>query len=525
MPTDRFIEFLLAQKLLQADTAATITAAAAEEQLTLITYLLQHKTIAYQPLAKALAEYFGLAIVDLAKINSNNLPLDLFAKELLLKYKIMPISAIAHQVYLGVADPSILDAVKNIKLLKPGNWEIKPVVVEYDKLTTFLDNICNSLALHADANDEEHQAINLTDQMIYDAIDLGSSDIHLEALPMQYRLRFRIDGLLHERLKIMPSLGIKIIARLKIMAGLDLAEKRLPQDGRFSFTTKQQKAFDCRVSTCPGIYGEKIVIRILNPEHTLLGLAELGLEAEQMTLLTEILRRPQGLILVTGPTGSGKSISLYAILAALNDISKNIVTIEDPVELNILGINQTNINNKIKLDFATALRAFLRQDPDIIMVGEIRDRETAEIAVRAAQTGHLVLATLHTNSAAEAITRLLNMGIATFNLANSLLLIIAQRLVRKLCQHCKKSVTNDSNGTLFVAQRCDNCIAGFKGRAGVFELLPISEAINQLLLNHGSTAEIEQAAHKAGMLDLSAAALLKVQNGITSMQEIQRVVY
>ncbi len=372
------------------------------------------------------------------------------------------------------------------------------------------------------------------DQILSTAISKQSSDIHFEPYQEHYRIRFRIDGLLYEFTKIDFILGQRFSSRLKIMANLDIAEKRLPQDGRFTLKLVPDQKHDCRLSTCPTLFGEKLVIRILNPINIPFDAKYLELDKNMLKIFFDHIKLPQGMILVTGPTGSGKTFTLYTILNILNQTTKNISTAEDPVEINLTGINQVEINHKIGLDFATVLRAFLRQDPDIIMIGEIRDRETAEIAIKAAHTGHLVLATLHTNSAAASLIRLLNMGIPTFNLATALKLIISQRLIRKLCPYCKQlqelpivalpENSQDKNAKIYNAIGCKHCNQGYWGRMAVFEMLPITPNISNFIIKNHNLNEIEKYLQRTGHKTLREAALAKVNTGLTSFEEVNRVV-
>lgn len=372
-------------------------------------------------------------------------------------------------------------------------------------------------------------------ELLQEAVSKHASDIHFEPFAEYLRIRLRIDGVLYETAKLNSKLAASICVCLKIMSKLDIAEKRLPQDGRFTLKLPKNETRDCRLNTCPTMFGEKIVIRILDASHETLALEKLGLENEQQNILLKQIAQPHGLILVTGPTGSGKTLTLYTILKLLNSTAKNISTVEDPIEINIPGINQIEVNHKIGLNFATTLRALLRQDPDIIMLGEIRDLETAEIAIKAAQTGHLVLSTLHTNTAIETLNRLQNMGIQPFNLASSINLIIAQRLVRKLCPYCKKQlvlpkITLDElglkidapeNHKFFTVTGCNQCQLGFAGRTGVFEILPISQEIASMIMEHKNTLEIAVATKLRG---LRAIAIDKALQGITSLEEVDRVV-
>ena len=380
----------------------------------------------------------------------------------------------------------------------------------------------------------ETSIILLLNEILNQAIDKKSSDIHFEPYSEHLRIRFRIDGLLHEITKINLQMGQRFSSRLKIMANLDIAEKRRPQDGRFTLKLENNQNYNCRLSTCPTIFGEKLVVRILNPIDTAPNINQLGLNEKERDIFYQHIKSPQGMILVTGPTGSGKTTTLYSAINTLNETTKNISTTEDPVEIHLDGINQVEVNYKIGLDFASILRTFLRQDPDIMMIGEIRDLETAEIAIKAAHTGHLVLATLHTNSATATITRLLNMRIPTFNLATALKLIISQRLVRKLCPHCKKPQTLpgkalvennlEENSKTFTAHGCKNCHQGFIGRTAIFEMLPITRNISNMIMNGCGTVSIEKKLEQQKYISIREAALNKVRMGITSLEEINRVV-
>ncbi len=381
---------------------------------------------------------------------------------------------------------------------------------------------------------EDASIIKFIDQILYDAINKHASDVHFEPYEEFCRIRFRIDGLLCEITKTETALAPRFSARLKIMANLDIAEKRLPQDGRFSFKIATGKSQDCRLSTCPTMFGEKLVVRILNPINVALDIGQLGFDESQRQLFCNYIQMPQGLILVTGPTGSGKTLTLYTALNILNQPGENISTVEDPVEISLEGINQVEVNHKTGLSFSVALRAFLRQDPDIIMIGEIRDLETAEIAIKAAHTGHLVLATLHTNSAAASLSRLLNMGIPAFNLATALSLVVAQRLVRKLCAYCKQpqilpqavlAENNlEENVSLYAARGCEYCQQGYQGRMAIFEILPVVPSISELIMQHCDLRAIEKQMRALNISALRAAALNKVRAGMTSLEEVNRVI-
>ncbi|KPJ67587.1 MAG: hypothetical protein AMJ43_04375 [Coxiella sp. DG_40] len=522
--------YLIKNGILNESEARQLQIEARQNNLSLISYLIKNKLLDYKIIAKYTAKYFGLPLADLHDDDIKNLPLSLIDKKLIEKYQILPISQQDNQLYIAVTDPTQTQAINEIKFYT--NFNIKLKIAEYDKLINVINNILYAKR-YDDFNSGDARIIKLVDKILNEAIDKGASDIHFEPYQNNYRIRFRIDGMLHEITKPDLSLAGRLSARLKIMSGLNISERRLPQDGRFNFGER-----DCRINICPTSCGEKIVVRILNPDNLLLQIDDLGLEKQQQGLFLNAIKRPQGMILVTGPTGSGKTVSLYAALNYLNSIDKNISTIEDPIEIGLHGINQVNINPKIGLSFAAVLRAFLRQDPDIIMVGEIRDLETAEIAIKAAQTGHLVLSTLHTNSAAESIIRLLNIGIAGFNINSSLTLVIAQRLIRKLCPHCKQqqkisyqilleqgfTKREIDNLTIYSTHGCKHCNKGYRGRTGIFEFLPITEKTGQAIIQHKNAIEIHNQACQQGMMTLCESALNKVRQGITSLEEINRVI-
>ena len=369
--------------------------------------------------------------------------------------------------------------------------------------------------------DNDFPIINFVNNIIKEGIERNASDIHFEPYEARYRIRMRIDGVLYETNQPDTILAPRLTARIKIMAALDISEKRLPQDGRCKLELTPQQSISLRISTCPTLFGEKVVLRLLDVQTTQLGIEQLGFSSAQRQIFLTNIYKQQGMILVTGPTGSGKTMTLYTALQLLNHTEKNISSAEDPVEIYLPGINQVQINNKTGLTFATALRAFLRQDPDIIMLGEIRDHETAEIAIKAAQTGHLVLSTLHTNSATETLNRLANIGIEAFNIATSINLVIAQRLVRRLCIHCKVPQVNEPR--FYEATGCNHCTAGYHGRIGIFEMLPISPAISKIILAQGSAQDIEQQALKEGLINLRSIALNLVEMGVTSLTEVNRV--
>jgi type IV pilus assembly protein PilB len=391
----------------------------------------------------------------------------------------------------------------------------------------------------ATQDSDDAPVVRFVNKMLLDAIKGGSSDLHFEPYEATYRVRFRTDGILHEIARPPIQLAPRISARLKVMAALDISERRKPQDGRIKMRISKSKSIDFRVSSCPTLWGEKIVMRILDPSSAQMGIDALGYEEKQKDLYMAALKQPQGMILVTGPTGSGKTVSLYTGLNILNTVDVNISTAEDPVEINLEGINQVNVNPKHGMDFTAALKSFLRQDPDIIMVGEIRDLDTASIAIKAAQTGHMVMSTLHTNSAAETLTRLRNMGVPSFNIATSVNLIIAQRLARKLCSHCKKEVQiprealleegfpEDKLGTFKIYGHtpagCENCNGGYKGRVGIYEVVKNTPALQRIIMEEGNSIDISAQMRKDGFNDLRTSALLKAMQGITSLEEVNRV--
>jgi type IV pilus assembly protein PilB len=533
---------------------------AARNQLPLITYLVQNKLVKARDLAELAAEQFGVAFFDLGALDKEGQPRDLVSEKLIRQHRVLPLWRRGNKLYVGVSDPSNHQAVTDIQFSTGLNTE--GVLVEDDKLgdaiEKFFDNTGSGLddlgdmdldGLDVEAVDENKQdagqgneaddapVVRFVNKMLLDAIKGGSSDLHFEPYEKAYRVRFRTDGMLHEVARPPIQLAPRISARLKVMASLDISERRKPQDGRIKMKISKNKAIDFRVNTLPTLWGEKIVMRILDPSSAQMGIDALGYEEKQKDLYLTALKQPQGMILVTGPTGSGKTVSLYTGLNILNTVDVNISTAEDPVEINLEGINQVNVNPKQGMDFTQALRAFLRQDPDIIMVGEIRDLETAEIAIKAAQTGHMVMSTLHTNSAAETLTRLRNMGVPSFNIATSVNLIIAQRLARKLCSTCKKEVAvprealleegfrEEEAGTFKVygPVGCENCKNGYKGRVGIYEVVKSTPALQRIIMEDGNSIDIAAQMRKDGFNDLRRSGLLKVIQGVTSLEEINRV--
>lgn len=533
---------------------------ASRNQLPLVTYLVQNKLIRSRELAEISSEQFGIAYFDLASIDKDNQPKDLVSEKLIRQHRVLPLYRRGNKLFVGVSDPTNHQAITDIQFSTGLNTEA--ILVEDDKLgdaiEKFFDSANSALSdlndvdldgIDIESVDEDKQdsaaggeaddapVVRFVNKMLLDAIKGGSSDLHFEPYEKAYRVRFRTDGILHEVARPPIQLAPRISARLKVMASLDISERRKPQDGRIKMKISKTKAIDFRVNTLPTLWGEKIVMRILDPTSAQMGIDALGYEDVQKELYMNALKQPQGMILVTGPTGSGKTVSLYTGLNILNTVDVNISTAEDPVEINLEGINQVNVNPRQGMDFSQALRAFLRQDPDIIMVGEIRDLETAEIAIKAAQTGHMVMSTLHTNSAAETLTRLRNMGVPAFNIATSVNLIIAQRLARKLCSSCKKPVEvapevltkegfpADKIGTfkIYAPVGCENCKGGYKGRVGIYEVVKITPALQRIIMEEGNSIEISEQARRDGFNDLRTSGLQKAMQGITSLEEINRV--
>lgn len=518
-------------------------------------------------IAKAASEEFGTPVIDLHAFEKSHFPKDIVDSKLIRKHHALPLFKRGNRLFVAVSDPTNLHALDEIKFNTGHTTEA--ILVEADKLHIEIEKYLNAeeesigdslgnlddegldnLDIEAvdtnnSDNDDENEAdeapiVKFVNKVLLDAIKSGASDIHFEPYEKAYRVRFRTDGILLEVARPPVNLAIRLAARLKVMSQMDISERRMPQDGRIKMKVSKTRAIDFRVNTLPTLFGEKVVLRILDPSSAKLGIDALGYEDFQKKIFMDALEQPQGMILVTGPTGSGKTVSLYTGLNILNTTERNISTAEDPVEINLEGINQVNVSNKVGLTFANALRSFLRQDPDIVMVGEIRDLETAEIAIKAAQTGHLVLSTLHTNSAPETLTRLMNMGVPSFNVATTVSIIIAQRLARRLCGECKRPADDipeeilkeegfDDIGipreefTLFHPVGCDKCSKGYKGRVGVYEVVRITPEISRIIMEGGNSIQIADAAKKAGFNDLRISALRKAATGLTSLEEANRV--
>jgi type IV pilus assembly protein PilB len=538
--------------------------AARERRTSVVTQLVASGAANARDIAVAASTEFGVPLIDLDSLNVDLDSIRLVSDKLLAKHRVLPLFRRGKRLFLAVADPTNLHAIDEIKFQT--SLGVEAIVVEDDKLQKALDKaleqVDNQMSALTDEGDVDLEALEVgageeelddkvgrddvedapivrfVNKVMLDAIRRGASDIHFEPFEKIYRVRLRMDGVLKEIAQPPVQLAPKLSARLKVMSRLDIAERRIPQDGRIKMKLSKTRAIDFRVSTCPTLFGEKIVLRILDPAQASMGIDSLGYEPFQKELYLKYLAKPQGMILVTGPTGSGKTVSLYTGLNILNKEDTNISTAEDPAEINLPGVNQVNVNPKVGLTFATAMRAFLRQDPDVIMVGEIRDLETAEIAIKAAQTGHLVLSTLHTNDAPQTLTRLVDMGVKPYAIATSVHLIIAQRLARRLCNQCKQPLDipkeallkegfseADSGAGLkiFGPKGCNNCVDGYKGRVGIYQVLPVTDSVARIILGAGSAVEIGDQAAKEGVWDLRRAGLEKVKNGLTSLEEVNSV--
>jgi type IV pilus assembly protein PilB len=551
---------LILAELLTDKSAHQAYQQAQRNRMSLVSYLVQNKLVKSRQVAEIASEHFGMALMDLHALDKDIQPKGLVSEKLVRQHHALPLWRRGNKLFVGVSDPTNHQAINDIQFSTGLTTEA--ILVEDDKLSDAIEKFFDSHGtgledmadvdldgLDIETTDDKRQdaivgqeaddapVVRFVHKMLLDAIRGGSSDVHFEPYEKNYRVRMRTDGVLHEVAKPPIQLANRIAARLKVMASLDISERRKPQDGRIKMRLSKSKSIDFRVNTLPTLWGEKVVIRILDPTSAQMGIDALGYEPDQKDLYMAALKQPQGMILVTGPTGSGKTVSLYTGLNILNTVDINISTAEDPVEINMEGINQVNVNPKQGMDFAQALRSFLRQDPDVIMVGEIRDLETAEIAIKAAQTGHLVLSTLHTNSAAQTLTRLHNMGIQGFNIATSVSLIIAQRLARKLCSHCrvpveipretllKEGFPEERIGTftIYGPVGCDHCNSGYKGRVGIYEVVRNTADLQRLIMAEGNALQIDDQMRKDGFNDLRTSGLLKAMQGITSLEEINRV--
>ncbi|HCH0556636.1 type IV-A pilus assembly ATPase PilB [Pseudoxanthomonas winnipegensis] len=553
---------LVTDGAMEETAARTAMADSAQAKVPLARWIQDKKLVTPGALAAANAIEFGIPLMDASAFDASQNAIKLVSDELLQKHQVLPLFKRGNKLYVGVSDPTRMQALDEIKFHT--NLVVEPILVADDQLRRTLEAWSNaqdtltglggdeegmdtldtvegdeeSGDTGIDAKGEDTPVVKFVNKVLVDAIRRGASDIHFEPYEADYRVRLRIDGILKTVARAPQKLNQRIAARLKVMSQLDIAEKRVPQDGRIKLNLSKTRQIDFRVSTLPTLFGEKVVLRILDGSAAKLGIDKLGYEPDQQKLFLDAIHKPYGMVLVTGPTGSGKTVSLYTALGILNDDTRNISTAEDPVEIRLPGVNQVQQNNKRGMTFAAALRSFLRQDPDIIMVGEIRDLETAEIAVKAAQTGHMVLSTLHTNDAPQTIARLMNMGIAPYNITSSVTLVIAQRLARRLCPRCKRphdipphallsegftQADLDAGLTLYQAVGCEECTEGYKGRVGIYQVMPMTDEIATIVLEGGGAIQIAEAAQRSGIRDLRQSALWKAKQGLTSLAEINRV--
>jgi type IV pilus assembly protein PilB len=555
---------LVADSVITAEQAQTAIREASKKKISLISYLSQALDIDSYELAEIASTEFGVPLLDLSAIDRSTFPDKLVSAALMSKHQTIPIFRRGNRLFIALADPTNIAALDEIKFATGISTEavvvdervlarlLAELLDQQNSLNSEMDQLGDSTEFDLDIVDEtssdsedtdtsavdDAPIVRFVNKVLLDAIKQGASDIHFEPYEKDYRVRFRTDGILREVVKPPRALAPRLSARIKVMSQMDISERRVPQDGRIQMKLSKNRSIDFRVNTLPTMFGEKIVLRILDPASAQMGIDALGYDDDQKALFLEALSKPQGMILVTGPTGSGKTVSLYTGLSILNTEERNISTAEDPVEINMEGVNQVLVNNKVGLDFAEALRSFLRQDPDIIMVGEIRDIETAEIAIKAAQTGHLVLSTLHTNSAAETITRMMNMGVPAYNIASSVSLIIAQRLARRLCTQCSIPETevphealmelgfNDEmleTATIKRAVGCNACKDGYRGRVGIYEVVKVTKTLANLIMDGDSSLDLDKQARLEGFADLRLSALRKAAQGLISLEEINRV--
>ena len=555
-----YIRRLVDEGFISAQHMKDALEGAQKNKMNTVEYLVEKSDIKPLIIAEMISSEFGEPIFDLDSFIPDMLLKEIADTKLFTKHHVVPLVQRGNILYVATSDPTNIEALDAIRFNCGLN--IEPIIVEYDKLIKVLtkhftvedsfnfgddDFDVDVIATDDQAPSEDDEAsseeeapiVKYVNKLLVDAIRMGASDLHFEPYEKSYRVRYRVDGVLRSITNPPLQLATRLASRLKVMSKMDISEKRVPQDGRIKLKLSKTKAIDFRVNALPTLFGEKLVLRILDPSSAMLGIDALGYEPEQKALFMDALDKPQGMLLITGPTGSGKTVSLYTGLNILNTESSNISTAEDPVEINLEGINQVNVNPKVGLTFSVALKSFLRQDPDIIMVGEIRDLETAEIAIKAAQTGHMVMSTLHTNSAPETLTRLRNMGVPSFNIATSVNLVIAQRLARRLCSHCKAPVEipkqsllemgfteqdlNNPDFQIFEPIGCSECRDGYKGRVGVYEVMKVTPEISKIIMEDGNALEIAAASEKSGFNNLRRSGLKKVLSGLTSLQEINRV--
>lgn len=554
-----FIRRLVEEGVISAEDMRSALAHAKQEKVDIVAELINQQQLSPTVIAETISVEFGEPLFDISAYDPAQILRDVIDEKLITKHRILPICKNSSILYVATSNPTNIEAIDAVRFSTKLN--IETIIVEYNKLeklieqnfteeSTFEFDEDFDLDVDIDTSDpnKEDEESNKSDEapivkyinkLLIDAIRMGASDLHFEPYEKIYRVRYRVDGVLRQIATPPLQLANRLSSRLKVMSQMDISEKRVPQDGRIKLKLSKNKAIDFRVNSLPTLFGEKLVLRILDPSSAMLGIDALGYEPEQKELFMQALDKPQGMLLITGPTGSGKTVSLYTGLNILNREDTNISTAEDPVEINLQGINQVNVNNKVGLTFSAALKSFLRQDPDIVMVGEIRDLETAEIAIKAAQTGHMVMSTLHTNSAPETLTRLRNMGVPSFNIATSVNLVIAQRLARRLCSQCKKPADIPQQSLLemgftetdlqqpefqiYEPVGCNECREGYKGRVGIYEVMKVTPEISRIIMEDGNALEIADASARAGFNNLRRSGLIKVMQGVTSLQEVNRV--
>lgn len=554
-----FIRRLVDEGHLSAEKMQTALQNSKKAHQDIVPHLIQEYHLSARLIAETISIEFGEPVFDISTYDTSLIIRDEFEDKLITKHRILPIFKHGNLLFVAISNPTNIEAVDAIRFGSKLNTET--IIVEHDKLEKLIEqnfaeestfDFDNDFDLDLDsetpdpsqededeATGDEAPIVKYINKLLVDAIRMGASDLHFEPYEKSYRVRYRVDGVLRTITNPPLQLATRLASRLKVMSQMDISEKRIPQDGRIKLKLSKNKAIDFRVNSLPTLFGEKLVLRILDPSSAMLGIDALGYEPDQKELFMQALEKPQGMLLITGPTGSGKTVSLYTGLNILNREDTNISTAEDPVEINLEGINQVNVNNKVGLTFSAALKSFLRQDPDIVMVGEIRDLETAEIAIKAAQTGHMVMSTLHTNSAPETLTRLRNMGVPSFNIATSVNLVIAQRLARRLCSQCKETVevpkqsllelgfTEDDLNTpefqIYQPVGCAECREGYKGRVGIYEVMKVTPEISRIIMEDGNALQIAEASNQAGFNNLRRSGLIKVMQGVTSLQEVNRV--
>lgn len=554
-----FIRRLVEEGVISAEDMRSALAHAKQEKIDIVAELINQQQLSPTVIAETISVEFGEPLFDISAYDPAQILRDAIDEKLITKHRILPIFKNSSILYVATSNPTNIEAIDAVRFSTKLN--IETIIVEHNKLEKLIEqNFTEESTFEfdedfdldvdvesADPNKEEDDSnkgeeapiVKYINKLLIDAIRMGASDLHFEPYEKIYRVRYRVDGVLRQIATPPLQLATRLSSRLKVMSQMDISEKRVPQDGRIKLKLSKNKAIDFRVNSLPTLFGEKLVLRILDPSSAMLGIDALGYEPEQKELFMQALDKPQGMLLITGPTGSGKTVSLYTGLNILNREDTNISTAEDPVEINLQGINQVNVNNKVGLTFSAALKSFLRQDPDIVMVGEIRDLETAEIAIKAAQTGHMVMSTLHTNSAPETLTRLRNMGVPSFNIATSVNLVIAQRLARRLCSQCKKPADIPKQSLLemgftetdlqqpefqiYEPVGCNECREGYKGRVGIYEVMKVTPEISRIIMEDGNALEIADASARAGFNNLRRSGLIKVMQGVTSLQEVNRV--